>query len=330
MPVDALRGARTPSPGRRVIGRRHSPHWRRVGTPVKRACDRRGSRGRRCTGSAPGRPGTTAQAARAAAGPAAAALSAAERAGMLAALDCQRFADLRPRPRSWAMLLDEGSTCAQSAPSTGSWRCRRGPRAPRPGRPSRPVQPELLATGPDQCWTWDITKLHGPWRGLYFDLYVDARYLLPLAVRWDSAAAESAALAKNSSRRITCANRALRPAGYIHADNGTSMTSKTVAVPARRPGITRRHTRPHVSNDNPFSEAQFKTLKYRPDFPAQFPPSIETPGAFCDVFFPCYNNEHRHGGIWACTPRPHRPPRARRSHPGRASPGPDRRLSRSP
>jgi putative transposase len=158
------------------------------------------------------------------------------------------------------------------------------------------VKPELVATGPNQVYSWDITKLHGPAKWAYYHLYVILDIYSRYAVGWMVAARESAVLAEKLIA-ATCAKQGItRGQLSLHADRGSSMTSKPVALLLADLGVTQSHSRPHVSNDNPYSEAQFKTLKYRPAFPARFP-SIEAARGHCQEFFPWYNNEHHHGGL---------------------------------
>ena len=224
-----------------------------------------------------------------------AALSAAERAVLLAVLDGDRFADKSPA-QAWAILLDEGtylasiSTMYRVLRAEGQVRERRA-QASHPAR----VRPELVATGPSQVWSWDITKLKGPWRGIYFDLYVILDIFSRKAIRWEVHATENGDLAKAFIEHAITANGGINPSA-IHADNGTSMTSKTVTQMLSDLKISRSHSRPHVSNDNPYSEAQFKTLKYCPAFPGSFA-SLHEARSFCDVFFTYYNHTHRHSGI---------------------------------
>ena len=143
---------------------------------------------------------------------------------------------------------------------------------------------------------WDITKLHGPAKWTYYHLYVILDIYSRYAVGWMVATRESAALAEKLIA-ATCDKQGIgRGQLSIHADRGSSMTSKPVALLLADLGVTQSHSRPHVSNDNPYSEAQFKTLKYRPAFPVRFT-SIEAARAHCQDFFPWYNNEHRHGGL---------------------------------
>ncbi len=161
--------------------------------------------------------------------------------------------------------------------------------------------PELLATRPNELWSWDITKLAGPAKWTYFYLYVILDVFSRSVVGWMVAHRESAALAEKLIRE-TCSRQGIVPGQLtVHADRGSSMTSKAVALLLSDLGVTKSHSRPHVSNDNPFSEAQFKTLKYRPEFPDRFG-SIEDARAFCRAFFNWYNTEHRHGGIGLLTP----------------------------
>lgn len=162
-------------------------------------------------------------------------------------------------------------------------------------------KPELLATGPNQVWSWDITKLMGPAKWSYFYLYVIIDIYSRCVVGWMVATRESAELAKRLIHD-TKIKQGITPGQLIiHADRGTSMRSKAVALLLSDLGITKTHSRPHTSNDNPYSEAQFKTLKYRPDFPARFG-SIEDARAFCRGFFQWYNTEHHHSGIGLLTP----------------------------
>jgi putative transposase len=163
------------------------------------------------------------------------------------------------------------------------------------------AKPELLATGPNQLWSWDITKLKGPVKWTYFYLYVILDVFSRYVVGWMVASRESATLAKKLIAQA-CAKQGIEPGQLIlHADRGSSMKSKAVALLLADLGVTKTHSRPHVSNDNPFSEAQFKTLKYRPEFPQRFG-SLEDSRAFCRPFFRWYNTEHRHSGIAFMTP----------------------------
>lgn len=222
------------------------------------------------------------------------ALTPAEREQVAAVLHEGRFADKAPA-QVWATLLDEGTyLCSESTMyrvlrERGEVRERRR-QASHPPR----VRPELVALGPNEVWSWDITKLHGPARGVYYDLYVMLDIYSRYVVGWMVAPRESADLAEefiaDAIARVGAAPKA------IHADRGTSMTSKPVSLLLADLGIDRSHSRPRVSNDNPYSESQFKTLKHCPAFPGRFG-SIEDARAFCQQFFVYYNHEHRHSGI---------------------------------
>jgi putative transposase len=161
--------------------------------------------------------------------------------------------------------------------------------------------PELLATRPNEVWSWDITKLLGPAKWTYFYLYVILDIFSRYVVGWMLAPYESAALAERLIAE-TCAKHGIQPGQLtLHADRGASMRSKPVALLLADLGVTKTHSRPHVSNDNPFSEAQFKTLKYCPQFPERFG-SIEDGRAFAQPFFRWYNDDHRHSGLGFLTP----------------------------
>jgi putative transposase len=224
------------------------------------------------------------------------ALAAGERQAILGALHSERFADLAP-DEVWATLLDEGtylgsvSTYYRVLREAGESRERR-----RQATHPATVKPELAATAPNQVYSWDITKLHGPAKWTCYHLYVILDIYSRYAVGWMVAARESAVLAEKLIAE-TCAKQGItRGQLSLHADRGSSMTSKPVALLLADLGVTQSHSRPHVSNDNPYFEAQFKTLKYRPAFPARFT-SIEAARAHCQDFFRWYNNEHRHGGL---------------------------------
>ena len=162
-------------------------------------------------------------------------------------------------------------------------------------------KPELLAIAPNQVWSWDITKLKGPAKWTYYHLYVILDIFSRYVVGWMLAHRESAALAKKLIAE-TCAKQGIEPEQLtLHADRGTSMKSKPVALLLSDLGVTKTHSRPHVSNDNPFSESQFKTMKYRPEFPDRFG-SIQDGRSFSRTFFDWYNNEHHHSGIAMLTP----------------------------
>ena len=229
------------------------------------------------------------------------ALPAAERQAVLAALHEPRFADLAPA-EVYATLLDEGRylcserTMYRVLDENQEVRERRNQL-----RHPKYAAPELLATKPNQLWSWDITKLHGPEKWTYFYLYVILDVFSRYVVGWMVAPVESKALAEKFIRE-TCERQGIKPGQLtVHADRGSSMKSKPVALMLADLGVTKTHSRPHVSNDNPFSEAQFKTLKYRPDFPEKFG-SLEGSRAHCKDFFDWYNCEHHHTGIGLFTP----------------------------
>jgi putative transposase len=202
----------------------------------------------------------------------------------------------------WATLLDEGvylgsiSTFYRLLRQAGETRERR-----RQATHPATVKPELVAYQSNSVWSWDITKLRGPAKWTYYYLYVILDIFSRYVVGWMVATRESAALAEVLIRQ-TCAKQGIGADQLtIHADRGSSMTSKPVAFLLADLGVTQSHSRPHVSDDNPFSESQFKTLKYRPDFPGRFD-SIEAARRHCQSFFAWYNDEHRHGGLGLHTP----------------------------
>ena len=162
-------------------------------------------------------------------------------------------------------------------------------------------KPELLATRANEVWSWDITKLKGPVKWTYYYLYVILDLFSRYIVGWMIAHREQDALAKRLIEE-TCLKQGIVPGQLtVHADRGPSMKSKVVAHLLADLGVTKTHSRPHVSNDNPYSESQFKTLKYCPDFPDRFG-SIQDVRVFCQSFFNWYNKEHRHSGIALMTP----------------------------
>ena len=233
--------------------------------------------------------------------PPARSLRPAEQDEMLSLLNSDRFMDKAPR-QVWAEMLDEGTyvcsvrTMYRILEHHGEVRERRA-------QLTHPEykKPELLATGPNQVWSWDITKLLGPAKWAYFQLYVIIDIFSRYVVGWMLAPREAALLAERLIEESCSRQKIVRGQLTLHADRGTSMRSKPVALLLSDLGVTKTHSRPHVSNDNPFSEAQFKTLKYRPEFPAHFG-SIEDARSFCRTFFVWYNTEHRHSGIGLLTP----------------------------
>ena len=163
------------------------------------------------------------------------------------------------------------------------------------------AKPELLATAPNQVWSWDITKLKGPAKWSYFQLYVIIDIFSRCVVGWMLADRESSFLASKLIRE-TCQRHGIKPGNLtLHADRGPSMTAKATGHLLADLGITKTHSRPYTSNDNPYSESQFKTMKYRPEFPERFG-SIQDARSFCRHFFDWYNNQHHHSGIGLMTP----------------------------
>ena len=229
------------------------------------------------------------------------ALSDLERAEVVAVMHEPRFVDLAPA-EVYATLLDEGRylcserTMYRVLAANKEVRERRDQLVHPPRKP-----PEILATMPNQVWSWDITKLLGPRKWTYFHLYVIIDVFSRYVVGWMVAHRESAALAEKLISETSERQKIPRNQLTLHADNGSSMTSKPVAFLLSDLGITKTHSRPHVSNDNPYSEAHFKTLKYRPDFPDRFG-SIEDARKFCADFFYWYNNLHHHSGICLLKP----------------------------
>lgn len=229
------------------------------------------------------------------------ALSSEEKTQVLDVLHSERFVDKAPG-EVVATLLDEGvyhcseRTMYRILDANDEVRERRNQL-----RHPEYKKPELLATGPNQVWSWDITKLKGPVKWTWFYLYVILDIFSRYVVGWLLARRESAALAKRLIED-SCEKQGIEEGQLtIHADRGTSMKSKCLAQLLADLGVTKSHSRPHVSDDNPFSEAQFKTMKYRPKFPGRFG-SFEDGLSLCREFFPWYNTEHRHSGIGMLTP----------------------------
>ena len=220
---------------------------------------------------------------------------------VLEVLHSERFVDTAPE-EVYATLLDE-QTYLCSARTMYRILDAHGEVRERRNQLRRPAysKPELLATGPNEVWSWDITKLLGPAKWTYFYLYVIMDIFSRYVTGWMVAHAERAALAERLIAE-SCMKEAIEPGDLtLHADRGPSMTSKPVAFLLADLGVTKTHNRPYTSADNPFSESHFKTLKYRPAFPRWFD-SIGHARAFCAEFFPWYNFQHRHSGIAYLTP----------------------------
>jgi putative transposase len=244
------------------------------------------------------------------------ALSDDERGAVLAQLHAERFADRSPA-HVYATLLDEGTYLA-SERTMYRILAAQGETGERRSQLHHPAyaRPELLATGPNQLWSWDITKLKGPRAWTLFHLYVLLDVFSRYVVGWLLAHRESGTLADRLIAE-TVAKEGVTSGLTIHADRGSSMRSRPVAFLLADLGITRSHSRPHVPDDNPFSESQFRTLKYHPGFPDRFG-SIEDARAFCRTFFDWYNREHRHGSLGLMTPEMVHRGRAQEVHARRA------------
>lgn len=229
------------------------------------------------------------------------ALTRVEKAHVLLTLNSEEFCDTVPR-QIWATLLDRGEY-------VGHWRTmyrileENGQVKERRLQLRHPAYeaPELLATRPNEVWSWDITRMRGPIKWSYFYLYVIMDIFSRYVVGWMIAQRENACLAKELIE-VTCQRQGVdRHQLIIHADRGPSMTSKTVGQLLVDLAIEKSHSRPYTSNDNPYSEAQFKTMKYRPDYPEKFG-SIEDARNWAQDFFPWYNEEHHHSGIGLLPP----------------------------
>jgi putative transposase len=229
------------------------------------------------------------------------ALSSEERERVLSVLNTTEFVDKSPAA-VWAQLLDRETylcsprTMYRILSAAEEVRERRDQL-----RHPTYVKPQLVATRPNQVWSWDITKLLGPTKWTYYYLYVILDIFSRYVVGWMLAQRESAALAKRLIQETCLKEGVDRGELTMHSDRGPSMTSKTLALLLADLGVTKSHSRPHVSNDNPFSEAQFKTLKYRPEFPDRFG-SPEHGLVVCRDVFHWYNHEHYHSGLGYLTP----------------------------
>jgi putative transposase len=219
-----------------------------------------------------------------------------------ALLLCERFVDQAPAAIV-ATLLDAGEYVCSARTMYRILSHQKQLKERRRGhRQVSYSKPELLATAPNQVWSWDITKLKGPVTWSYFYLYVILDIYSRYVVGWMIADREAASLAKTLIRD-SCDKQHIQPQQLtLHADRGASMKSKAVAHLLADLGVTKTHSRPRTSDDNPYSEAQFKTLKYRPDFPARFG-SIQDARVHCQRFFYWYNQQHKHSGIAMLTPQ---------------------------
>ena len=257
----------------RLLGRSRATHYRRARGPLLGPKQRR-------------QPGPQA-------------LDPGERAAILQVINQTGYGELSIG-QIWIRELDENrywcslSSMYRIAAAAGQTRERRR-QATHPAK----VKPELVADGPSQVWSWDITKLRGPVKGVWYHLYVLIDIYSRYNPGWILAAAEDSVLARDFIDEAITRNGQIPHT--VHADRGTSMTSQPVSALLANLGVTRTHSRPRISDDNPFSEAQFKTLKYLHDFPGSFP-NLPAARAFCDGFFAEYNHVHRHSGIGWHTP----------------------------
>ena len=219
------------------------------------------------------------------------ALPAEERQAVLDVLNGPRFVDLAPA-EIYATLLDEDRyLCSERTMYRVLDQSQEVRERREQLRHPHHAAPELLATRPNELWSWDITKLLGPTKWTYYYLYVLLDVFSRYVVGWMLAHRELARLAEKLIAE-SCERQGIAPGQLtVHADRGAAMTSKPVALLLADLGVTKSHSRPHVSNDNPFSESQFKTMKYRPDFPDRFG-SLEHGRSFCADFFPWYNTKH--------------------------------------
>lgn len=225
-----------------------------------------------------------------------------ERQTVIDVLNSERFQDKTPY-ETYATLLDEGEYHCSIRTMYRVLNAEHGDVKERRKGHQRThyKKPELLATGPNQVWSWDITKLKGPAKWTYYYLYVIMDIFSRYIVGWMVAHREQKALAKRLIEQSCLKQNIQQGQLTLHADRGSSMKSKVVAHLLADLGVTKTHSRPHVSNDNPYSEAQFKTLKYCPEFPERFG-SIQDSRSFCQYFFKWYNKEHYHSGIALMTP----------------------------
>jgi len=227
--------------------------------------------------------------------------SEAERERLLDVLHAPEYVDLAP-PTVYAMLLDAGMYLGSVSTMYRLLRRYSGTR-PRRNELIHPsyARPELLATTPREVWSWDITKLKGPAKSPHYHLYVILDIFSRCVVGWKIADCESAEFARAMINEA-CDSENIKPGQLtLHADRGFAMRSKAVAELLADLRVIKSHSRPYVSDDNPYSESQFKTLKYRPTFPDRFQ-SLEEARAFCEAFFLWYNNVHRHSSIGFMTP----------------------------
>ena len=230
------------------------------------------------------------------------ALSEPERETVLEVLHSQRFVDVSPE-ETYATLLDEGTYLCSTRTMYRILAAHHGGVRERRAQLTHPdyAKPELLAERPNQLWSWDVSKLKGPakwtWFYLYVILDVFSRYIVAWTVQYRENAQLATALIEQAAEQQQITPEVLT----LHADRGAPQRAKPVAFLLADLGITRTHSRPYTSSDNPYSESNFKTLKYRPEFPARFD-DIERARAHCRAFVDWYNHAHRHSGIGLMTP----------------------------
>lgn len=229
------------------------------------------------------------------------ALTTAEEVKVLAVLRSQEFVDMAPG-EIYSVLLDRGTYLCSEATMYRILR-RHGEVRERRRQATHPPRkkPELIAEGPNRVWSWDITKLKGPVKGSYFCLYTIIDIYSRYTVGWMIAVSENKELAEQFLASTIAKYDVERGQLTIHSDRGSPMTAHNVAQMMNNLGVTKSHSRPKTSNDNPYSESQYKTLKYRHDFPDRFG-CIEDARAWCSGFFDWYNLAHRHSGIGMHTP----------------------------
>jgi putative transposase len=230
------------------------------------------------------------------------ALTPAEREAVLEVLHSERFVDVSPE-ETWATLLDEGTYLCSARTMYRILAAHHGGVRERRDQLTHPAykKPELLAERPNELWSWDVSKLKGPAKWTYYYLYVILDVFSRYVVGWTVQHRESGQLAKALIEQAAEQQQITRKVLTLHADRGAPQRAKPVAFLLAELGITKTHSRPYTSSDNPYSEAQFKTLKYRPEFPARFD-SIEHAREHCRAFFDWYNHAHRHSGIGLMTP----------------------------
>ena len=230
------------------------------------------------------------------------ALTEPERAAVLEVLHSERFVDVSPE-ETWATLLDEGRYLCSTRTMYRILAAHHGGVRERRAQLTHPpyAKPELLAERPNELWSWDVSKLKGPAKWTWFYLYVILDVFSRYVVGWSVQYRENAQLAKALIEQATKQQQITPKVLTLHADRGSPMRSKPLAFLLADLGVTKTHSRPYTSSDNPYSESNFKTLKYRPEFPERFD-DIEHARAHCRQFFRSYNHDHRHSGIGLMTP----------------------------